>query len=202
MKLAIMTKSTFFVEEDKILASLFDEGMDNLHLFKPGSSPMYAERLLTLLPEEDLRKVTVHDHYYLKQEYDLAGIHIDDPLAQVPDGYKGKFSRTCTDLSMLKEMRKKSNYVFLKNIFDCIEFKDEKSTFTMQQLEAAAKEGLIDKKVYALGGMSLENLKIAKELGFGGVVICGDLWNRFDIHNEKDFKELILHFERLRKAVS
>ena len=202
MKLAIMTKSTFFVEEDKILASLFDEGMDNLHLFKPGSSPMYAERLLSLLPAEDLRKVTVHDHYYLKQEYDLAGIHIDDPLAQEPDGYKGKCSRTCTDLSMLKEMKKKSNYVFLKNIFDCIEFKDEKSTFSMRQLEDAAKAGLIDKKVYALGGMSLENLKMAKNLGFGGVVICGDLWNRFDIHNEKDFKEIIQHFERLRKAVS
>ena len=97
MKLAIMTKSTFFVEEDKILSSLFDEGMDNLHLFKPGSSPMYAERLLTLLPEDYLRKITVHDHYYLKQEYDLAGIHIDDPLAPVPDGYKGKFSRPSTD---------------------------------------------------------------------------------------------------------
>lgn len=202
MKLAIMTKSTFFVEEDKILSSLFDEGMDNLHLFKPGSSPMYAERLLTLLPEDYLRKITVHDHYYLKQEYDLAGIHIDDPLAPVPDGYKGKFSRTCTDLSMLKEMKKKSNYVFLKNIFDCIEFKDEKSSFNLQQLENAAKAGLIDKKVYALGGMSLENLKIAKELGFGGVVICGDLWNRFDIHNERDFKELILHFEKSRKAIS
>lgn len=202
MKLAIMTKSTFFVEEDKILSSLFDEGMDNLHLFKPGSSPMYAERLLTLLPEDYLRKITVHDHYYLKQEYDLAGIHIDNQLAPVPDGYKGKFSRTCTDLSMLKEMKKKSNYVFLKNIFDCIEFKEEKSSFNLQQLENAAKAGLIDKKVYALGGMSLENLKIAKELGFGGVVICGDLWNRFDIHNERDFKELILHFEKLRKAIS
>ena len=132
----------------------------------------------------------------------MAAIHIDDPLASVPDGYKGKYSRTCTDLSMLKEMKKKSNSVFLKNIFDCIEFKDEKSSFSMQQLEMAAKAGLIDKKVYALGGMSLENIKVAKELGFGGVVICGDLWNRFDIHNEKDFKELILHFERLRKASS
>ena len=66
----------------------------------------------------------------------------------------------------------------------------------------AAKAGLIDKKVYALGGMSLENLKAAKDLGFGGVVICGDIWNRFDIHNETDFKELIQHFERLRKAIS
>ena len=199
MKLAIMTKSTFFVEEDKILSSLFDEGLDDLHLFKPGSSPMYSERLLTLLPEDYYRKITVHDHFYLKQEYDLAGIHLDNPTDNLPDGYKGKFSRTCTDLSQLK---KKSQYVFLKNIFDCIEFKEEKSSFSLQQLELAAGNGLIDKKVYALGGMSLENIKIAKALGFGGVVICGDLWNRFDIHNEKDYKELIAHFEKLRKAVS
>ena len=202
MKLAIMTKSTFFVEEDKILSSLFDEGLDDLHLFKPGSSPMYSERLLTLLPEDYYRKITVHDHFYLKQEYDLAGIHLDNPTDNLPDGYKGKFSRTCTDLSQLKEMKKKSQYVFLKNIFDCIEFKEEKSSFSLQQLELAAGNGLIDKKVYALGGMSLENIKIAKALGFGGVVICGDLWNRFDIHNEKDYKELIAHFEKLRKAIS
>ena len=202
MKLAIMTKSTFIVEEDKILSSLFDEGLDDLHLFKPGSSPMYSERLLTLLPEDYYRKITVHDHFYLKQEYDLAGIHLDNPTDNLPDGYKGKFSRTCTDLSQLKEMKKKSQYVFLKNIFDCIEFKEEKSSFSLQQLELAAGNGLIDKKVYALGGMSLENIKIAKALGFGGVVICGDLWNRFDIHNEKDYKELIAHFEKLRKAVS
>ena len=202
MQLAIMTKSTFFVEEDKILSSLFDEGLDNLHLFKPGSSPMYSERLLTLLPEDYYRKITVHDHFYLKQEYDLAGIHLDNPTDNLPDGYKGKFSRTCTDLSQLKEMKKKSQYVFLKNIFNCIEFKEEKSSFSLQQLELAAGNGLIDKKVYALGGMSLENIKIAKALGFGGVVICGDLWNRFDIHNEKDYKELIAHFEKLRKAVS
>lgn len=201
MKLAILTKSTFFVEEDKILASLFDEGMDNLHLFKPGSSPMYSERLLTLLPEDYYSKITVHDHYYLKQEYGLASIHLDNPFSPIPDGYKGKYSRTCTDLTTLKEMKKKSNYVFLKNIFNCIEFKEEKSTFTLSELEQAASQGLIDKKVYALGGMSLENIKVAKELGFGGVVVCGDLWNRFDIHNEKDFKDLITHFEKLRKAV-
>ena len=202
MKLVIMTKSTFFVEEDKILSSLFDEGLDNLHLFKPGASPMFSERLLTLLPEDYYRKITVHDHYYLKQEYDLAGIHIDNPSADLQEGYKGKYSRTCTDLLQLKEMKKKSQYVFLKNIFDCIEFKDEKSSFSLNQLELAAKEGLIDKKVYALGGMSLENVKIAKALGFGGIVICGDLWNRFDIHNERDYKEVINHFEKLRKAVN
>ena len=201
MKLVIMTKSTFFVEEDKILTTLFYEGMDNLHLFKPGSTPLYAERLLSLIPEDYYRKITVHDHFYLKNEYDLAGIHLDDLDTEIPNNYKGKIGRTCTDIQMLKEKKKKSSCVFLKNIFDCIEFSDEKKSFTQQQLEDAADKGLIDKHVYALGGMSLDNIRMAKTLGFGGVVICGDLWSRFDIHNQTDFKELIAHFEKLRNAV-
>lgn len=202
MKLVIMTKSTFFVEEDKILASLFDEGMDNLHLFKPGSSPIYSERLLTLLPKEFYKAITVHDHYYLSNEYRLGGIHLDIPTQIPPKGFNGLLGRTCSDLSMLRQIKKDSNYVFLKNIFDCIEFPDEKSNFNIMQLEEAAKAGLIDKKVYALGGMNLERIRIAKDLGFGGVVICGDLWNRFNIHNQIDFKELIGHFQRLRKAMN
>lgn len=202
MKLVIMTKSTFFVEEDKILASLFDEGMDNLHLFKPGSSPIYSERLLTLLPKEFYKSITVHEHYYLNNEYRLGGIHLDIPTETPPKGFKGQLGRTCSDLSMLRQMKKESNYIFLKNIFDCIEFPNEKSNFNLLQLEEAAKAGLIDKKVYALGGMNLERIRIAKDLGFGGVVICGDLWNRFNIHNQIDFKELIGHFQRLRKATN
>lgn len=200
MKLVIMTKSTFFVEEDKILATLFDEGMDNLHLYKPDSSPLYSERLLTLLPEDCYRKITVHDHFYLKNEYQLAGIHLDDPDMPVPQGYRGKVSRTCSDLSRVKELRKKSEYVFLKNIFDCIEFPDEKSNFSLPELEKAAADGIIDRHVYALGGMSLENISVARQLGFGGVVICGDLWSRFDIQSQTDFKDIIAHFQRLRKA--
>lgn len=202
MKLIIMTKSTFFVEEDKILVTLFEEGMDNLHLYKPETSPVYSERLLSLIPEDYYNKITVHDHFYLKDEYRLSGIHIDTPNLTPPLNYKGHISRTCTKLEQLKDMKKQSNYVFLRNIFDSQSEPDQKSNFTMNELEMAASSGLIDKKVYALGGMSMDNLQVAKELGFGGVVICGDLWNRFDIHNQTDYKELINHFERLRKIIS
>ncbi len=202
MKLIIMTKSTFFVEEDKILVTLFEEGMDNLHLYKPLTSPVYSERLLSLIPEDFYNKITVHDHFYLKEEYRLNGIHIDTPTLTPPLNYKGHISRTCTKLELLKEMKKQSNYVFLRNIFDSQSEPEQKSDFTMNDLEKAADNGLIDKKVYALGGMNTDNLQIARDLGFGGVVICGDLWNRFDIHNQNDYKELINHFERLRKIIS
>ena len=201
MKLVLMTKPTFFVEEDKILATLFEEGLDDLHLYKPGSAPVYAERLLTLLPDDYYRRIYVHDHYYLKKEYGLAGIHIDAADEPLPDGYKGKFTRTCMNLDLLKAAKKKSEYVMLKYIFHSQSEPDADQTFNHEDLREASRRGLIDRHVYALGGMNLENVRVAKDLGFGGGVICGDLWNRFDIYNQQDYRNLVNHFEKLRKAI-
>lgn len=196
-----MTSPTYFVEEDKILETLFEEGMEMLHLNKPDSSPVYAERLLSLLPEEYHKKIVVHDNYYLKNEYGLAGIHLDEADAEAPQGYKGKISRTCRSLEELKSAKKQSKYVFLRDVFDSISDANGKASFSYDQLKEAAHKGLIDKHVYALGGVRLENIKVLKELGFGGAVICNDLWTRFDIHNEQDYRNLIIHFTKLYKAI-
>ena len=63
------------------------------------------------------------------------------------------------------------------------------------------RKGLIDKKVYAMGGITLDNVRLVRDMGFGGVVVCGDLWNQFDIHNEVDYKQIIQRFNMFRKAV-
>lgn len=202
MKLVIMTQPTFFVEEDKILTALFDEGMDNLHLYKPGASPMYSERLLSLLPESMYGKITVHENYYLKNEYGLSGIHLDLEDKEPPADYRGKYSRTCYDVDKLAYMKKKSEYVFLYGVFGKQQYDSIHQALSRPQLEDLASRGLIDKRVYALGGLSLDNVREAKDLGFGGVVVCEALWNKFNIHSELDYKELISHFEKLRKVVS
>lgn len=152
---------------------------------------MYSERLLSLLPDEYYRKITVHEHYYLKAEYGLNKIHIDSPAADPPKDYKGKYSRTCTDISQIKDLKKKSEYVFLEN-----------NSSDMEVLKEAASSGLVDKRVYAIGNINIDNIRQVKELGYGGAVVGGDLWNRFDIHNEIDYKRLIQHFEKLKKAIS
>lgn len=201
MKLVLKTQPTFFVEEDKILTSLFEEGLDNLHLYKPGSEPIYSERLLTLLSDDYYKKITVHDNFYLKEEYKLRGIHIDDETTPAPKGYRGNISRTCTHLDQLKTAKKNADYVLLKYIFDSQTEPDQKASFTAEELKEASRRGLIDRHVYALGGMNLDTIKMAKDLGFGGIVISGDLWNRFNIQQELDYQALIDHFAKLRKAI-
>ena len=200
MKLIILTPPDFFVEEDKILSALFEEGLDLLHLRKPGTEPVYSERLLTLLPESHLNQIVVHDHFYLKEEFSLRGIHLNSRNPAPPLGYKGHLSKSFHNMDDLKAEKKNFNYVFLSPIFDSISKSDYTSAFEITALKEAAATGIIDKKVMALGGITTENIALVKDLGFGGVVILGDLWNRFNIHSTLDYKELINHFRKLRKV--
>lgn len=200
MKLILLTTPDFFVEEDKILTALFEEGLDILHLRKPGTEPVYSERLLTLLPENHHQQIVVHDHFYLKDEFNLKGIHLNSRNPEVPLNYSGHLSKSIHDMDDLKAEKNKYNYVFLSPIFDSISKSNYTSAFAMDALKTAADKGIIDSKVMALGGITTENMNTIKDLGFGGVVILGDLWNRFNIHSTLDYKELINHFRKLRKA--
>lgn len=200
MKLILLSNPDFFVEEDKILTSLFEEGLDILHLRKPKSEPVYCERLLTLLPQEYHNRVVVQDHFYLKEEFDLMGIHISHHNPIMPADYTGMVSRTAYTLDEVVEEKPISQYVILKNVFDSISEPSYVSRFTDDELNQAARKGIIDKHVMAQGGISLDNLQKVRDYGFGGAVIRGDIWKRFNIHRGLDYKELINHFRKLRKA--
>ncbi|MBO4613344.1 MAG: thiamine phosphate synthase [Bacteroidaceae bacterium] len=200
MKLILLTSPDFFIEEDKILAALFEEGLDLLHLRKPNSEPVFCERLLTLLPDEYHRRIVTHDHFYLKEEFNLMGIHLSHHNPTAPPDYHDMVSRTCYNLDEVKEHKRDSKYVILKNVFDSISEPNYVARFTSEDLHQATRQGIIDRHVMAQGGISLENIPTIRQFGFGGVVIRGDLWRRFNIHRGYDFKDLISHFRKLRQA--
>lgn len=200
MKLLLLSSPNFFVEEDKILATLFEEGLDILHLRKPHSEPVYCERLLTLLPQKYHQRIVTNDHFYLKEEFDLMGIHLSERNPEIPHGYKGVTTQTCYSLEELAEAKKKNQYVILRNVYDSTSDKESKAAYTHEQLRDASRRGLIDKRVMAQTGITLENIESVRDLGFGGAVVCSDIWKRFNIHSGMDFKDVIKHFLKLRKA--
>ena len=202
MKLVVMTKSTYFVEEDKILTALFEEGLDNLHISKTEKSTLYLERLLSLIPNTYHRYITVHQHYHLKSEKSLAGIHLDTENAVPPIGYKGQIGRTCRNSMLLKEMRRSSDYVFLANMYSSERNNfDEEHTFSDLELNELKDQGLLGKRVYAMGGITLERLPDIKQYGFGGIVVGEEFWNQFDLHADIDFKGIIKYFQKLQQAI-
>lgn len=199
MKLIVITPPKFFIEEDQILTSLFEEGLDFLHIRKPGTPPMYSERLLTLIPKQYHKRIVVHDHFYLKDEFDLKGIHLNSRNPNIPLGYKGQVSCSCHSLEEVKQKKGHFNYLFMSPVFDSTSKKEYLSNFSAEELRRASKEGIIDKKVIALGGINAGNIRQLKKYGFGGVAILGDIWNRFDEHDTIDYNEVIQEFRILKK---
>ena len=201
MKLILITPPTFFVEEDKIITALFEEGLDILHLRKPDSAPMYAERLLTLIPEQFHKRIVVHENFYLKDEYKLKGVHLNSRNPQLPNNYKGHISRSCHSLEEIKEHKRNCDYLFLSPVFDSISKKDYHANYTPEEIRKAHKSGIIDKKVIALGGIDVDNIRQVKSYGFGGAAIMGALWNKFDTCLDKDYDQVIEHFKKLKKLI-
>ena len=201
MKLILMTRPEFFVEEHQILTALFDEGLDTLHLRKPNSEPVYSERLLSLIPDGYRKKIVVHDHFYLKQEYGLKGIHLSNRNAEVTQNYKGHISCSCHNAQELSNASSFSDYMFLGPLYDSLEQDELNSSLSQSTLRQLAQKRIINKKVMAFGGLGLDDISELRDFGFGGFVILGDIWNRFNIHTSCDYRDVVHHFRKLRKAV-
>ena len=200
MKLILLTSPNFFIEEDKILTTLFEEGLDQLHLRKPDSEPVYCERLLSLIPSEYHSRIITYEHFYLRDEFDLMGIHLSNDTITPPTDYHGNITRTAYTLEQIKEYKQNSLYVCMDCVYPSVSEPNQKQLYTLDEMRDAVRQGVIDRKVMASGGVKLENLQEIKELGFGGAVVRGDLWNRFDIHSGFDYKMLISHFRNMRRV--
>ncbi len=198
MKLIVVTAPTFFVEEDQIITALFEEGLDILHLRKPTAPPILAERLLTLIPTKYHKRIITHEHFYLQNEFNLMGIHLSQRNPNEPYSYGGQIGTTCHSIEEIPAKKRFYDYLFLSSVYNCITNDGVMADFTPEELREAAKNKIIDSKVMAFGGITPDNILEVKDYGFGGAVIMGDLWNKFDACTDTSYMNLIHHFRKLK----
>jgi thiamine-phosphate pyrophosphorylase len=78
------------------------------------------------------------------------------------------------------------DYLFLSPIFDSISKSGYRSAFSNVELQEASDMGIIDEKVIALGGVTLDKIAYLKKLKFGGVAMVGGIYNMETLTNLKD----------------
>ena len=199
MKLILLSTPDFFIQEHIILNALFAEGLDSFHLLKPNSEPIYCERLLKLIDKQWRKRIVTHEHFYLKSEYNLQGIHLSPRNPNPPSRYRGHVSCSCYSLDDVVRRKPMCDYLFLSQVFDSITKPGLTSNLSPDVLTDAKSNGIIDSKVMALGGISLETIDIVKSYGFGGCVVYGDIWKRFDFHLSSSYRGLIEYFKQLKR---
>ena len=127
------------------------------------------------------------------------GIHLNRRNCNEPHDYSGHVSTTCRTLAELENKKHFYDYVFVKPLFSNSSKVNFSDSFPYATIREMKKKKLIDNKVMAAGGITDKNIEIAKELGFGGVVVMSDLWEKFDARNDCNYLGIIKYFKRLQK---
>jgi len=218
MKLIVITTEDIFEGEAEAINLLFESGLELLHVRKPHASRDEMEKLIKQLNADFYSRMVVHDHYDLAELYDLRGIHLNnrnrtkrnESMASLSaEALSGVSSFSCHSLeevaaisrltSLPAEAMSGASYVFLSPVFDSISKVGYKQAFTPQQLVEARDRRVIDEKVIALGGITTENIPLARWYGFGGVAVLGALWRNFA--TDGHVNELLRRFNELQKSV-
>ena len=178
MEWIVITSPGFLQGEADFIDRLFGHGLDRLHLRKPGADIGECRRLLDGISREWLPRIVVHDNFGLCREYGLGGVHLNGRNPMAPPNHEGSVSRSCHSLEEISRYKGECDYLTLSPIFNSISKQGYMAAFEPEQLAAARDSGLIDSRMMALGGVTLENIPRVRELGFGGVAILGDVWQR------------------------
>lgn len=167
MRLIAITKPEFWAGEAPAIMRLLEEGgFWRVHIRKPGAQTSEVERLILAIPPRLRPRLTVHYHFELAQL--VGGVHLNSRNPSPPQGWMGLVSRSCHSLD---ELTAEANYLFLSPIFDSISKPGYRAAFSAEELR-----GKVDGRVFALGGVTFEQLPYIQELGFGGAAMLGAAW--------------------------
>ena len=198
MKLIVITTECFFEGESDALNSLFDNGMELLHLRKPKASETETAHLIEQIRQKYHHRIVIHDHFSLATEFHLKGIHLNHRNPHIPNHFQGTKSLSCHALDELAQ-HPEMDYLFLSPIFDSISKDNYMSSFPESLLYTLKENGVIHEKIIALGGVNPQNVCKVKDYGFGGAAVLGGLWE--DFHNQQDTNMLLTRFKEFQHAV-
>ena len=180
----VITMPEMFPGEADMVNTLFANGIQRLHLRKPGASEQEMAEWIGQIDLPFRQKIIVHDHHRLLRTMGLGGIHLNARNPEAPAWFSVErqkrrsvtLSRSCHSLEEIAQWKGVCDYLFLSPIFDSISKGGYTSAFTRETLLQAYHDGLFSKPVYALGGVSADNIRSIYDYGFAGAAVIGSLW--------------------------
>ncbi|NOQ26601.1 MAG: hypothetical protein GQ564_14680 [Bacteroidales bacterium] len=196
METIIISSPEKIDKEEYFISLLFDQGLEYFHLRKPNWMKSQVVDLLNKIPSQYHNKIISHDNWDLMSDFDLGGIHIREKDKHLISTKNSNFhSIAVHNLQELYKIEKEFKYAFLSPVFNSISKENVKAAYDLDGLKVKFLKNKPEVPVYALGGIDLENILTAKEIGFDGVAILGFIWNLF---KDKGLKEAILNFKKLQ----
>ncbi len=187
MKPIVLSSQKTVENEIEILIRFFEKGLKSFHLRKPHYSKTRMKDYLNNIPSIYHNRIVIHSHHRLAKKYNLKGIHFSskDRKSNFKNWInirslkrKNPFLRVSTSFNAASDLNKYIDlydYVFLSPIFDSKTKNNFQSNFKEYNLTSSIQRS--NYNVVALGGLDLENIKKAFNMGFWGCAFLSTLWN-------------------------
>lgn len=183
MKIIVVTDPEFLPEESSAIEMLLESGAYRVHIRKPGSDVQDYENLLKSIRPDLRARLSLHDHFGLAARYGTGGIHLNGRNPFPPEHFSGIISRSCHSFEEVAAHRNDCGYLFISPIFDSISKKGYNAGFSEAQIAAHKADGLIDNRVFAMGGVCPDNMQKLAAYGFSGAAVLGFIWEQYKKDN-------------------
>jgi len=149
--LIIITSPEPVNNEFEIINSLFNEGLECLHVRKPDYDLPKLEHWLQQINMHNLSKIVIHSHFDLTEKIRLKGIHFTNAflnrtpekdiffIVQKANSEKLSISASVHKTEELKSLKFNYDYIFLSPVFDSISKQGYKSNFNLKELSLDLK---------------------------------------------------------------
>ncbi len=175
MQLIVVTYPEFIPGESDKINSLFEAGMEKLHIRKPNAIKEAYIELLEGISPKYYDRIKIHEFFELADNYTILGVHLNARNPEYLGKRKVNISKSCHSIEELEDIDR-YDYVFLSPVFDSISKEGYQAAFSNETLTKASSNGKINQKVIALGGINGQTLPLLKSYSFGGAAVLGAIW--------------------------
>lgn len=203
MRIIVISAPDFLPGEVEAVTALLEAGAWRVHVRKPAAGSDSIARLLEEFPQCYRSRLSLHDHHELAENCGVGGVHLNSRNPSAPDGFGGLVSRSCHSISELSQYGPVCDYMFLSPIFDSISKSGYTSRFSLEEIRrrivagsdvATARMDVMSSdgncrsvdwgRVFALGGVCPDNVRLLEDVGFGGAAVLGYIWEPFRLDHD------------------
>ncbi|WP_301930754.1 thiamine phosphate synthase [Ferruginibacter sp.] len=181
--LVLISNSTAVVGETDIINVLFEEGLEILHMRKPGATVDEISSLIEKIDSKYHHQIALHQHHEIATGYGIKRLHFTEA------GRKQMSEEALIRLKMAnhilstsihqeeayKDLPASFMYTFFGPVFNSISKQEYTSSMPADFL-FPVKKNL--SKVIAIGGIDVTNIQQVKQMQFNGAAILGAIWQK------------------------
>ncbi|WP_025761862.1 thiamine phosphate synthase [Dyadobacter tibetensis] len=183
LKLVVITTAERWLGESRQINSLFEAGLDCLHLRKPHISQADLHILINEIKVEFHPRLSLHQHHEMADNFGIGGLHYTENArrqltAAALRSNKARGLRTSTSFHRLQDLEESAyvfDYAFYGPLFDSIS-KEGYQGLAHEYCDLSGR--VLPMPIFGLGGITLNRLLQLPAWGYAGAALLGSIWKQ------------------------